>query len=50
MGEKDTEEFGRAMVKVKWGQPRNKGLMRAMEDAEKRKVIDKMELSFYSSK
>jgi preprotein translocase subunit SecA len=45
---KDTEEFGHAMVKVKWGQPRNKGLMRAMEDPEKRKVIDKMELSFYS--
>src|SRR5687767_2377049 len=44
----DTEEYGRVMVKVKWGQPRNKGLLRAMEDPEKRKIIDKMELSFYA--
>ena len=36
------------MVKVKWGQPRNKGLLRAMEDPEKRKVIDKTELSFFA--
>ena len=44
----EQEEFARAMVKVKWGQPRNKGLLRAMEDPEKRKVIDKMELSFFA--
>ena len=44
----DTEEYGRVMVKVKWGQPRNKGLLRAMEDPEKRKIIDKTELSFYA--
>jgi len=45
---KDLEEYSRAMVKVKWGQPRNKGLLRAMEDPEKRKVIEKLELSFYA--
>lgn len=42
------EEFGRAMFKVKLGQPRNKGLLRAQEEPEKRRAIDKMELSFYS--
>jgi preprotein translocase subunit SecA len=42
-----TQEFGRAMVKVKYGQPRNKGLLRAMEDPEKRRVIDKTELSLH---
>ena len=36
------------MVKVKLGQPRHKSLMRAMEDAERRRAIDKAELSFYS--
>jgi len=44
----DTDEYARAMVKVKWGQPRNKGLLRAMEDPEKRRVIEKLELSFYA--
>ena len=42
------EEFGRAMFKVKTGQPRNKGLMRAQEDPDKRRAIDKAELSFYT--
>ncbi len=37
---------GRLMVKVKLGQPRNKGLLRAMEDPEKRRAIDKTELVF----
>jgi len=41
------EEFGRMMVKAKLGQPRNKGFLRAMEDPEKRRVIDKTEVSFY---
>jgi preprotein translocase subunit SecA len=41
------EDYGRSMVKVKLGQPRNKGYLRAMEDAEKRKIIDKTELSFH---
>jgi preprotein translocase subunit SecA len=43
-----TEEAARTMVKVKWGQPLNKGYLRAMEDPEKRKAIEKMELSFYA--
>ena len=42
-----TEEGGLAMFKVKLGQPRNKPLLRMMEDTEKRKAIDKAELSFY---
>ncbi len=43
-----TEDAGRIMFKVKLGQPRNKQLLRMMEDAEKRRAIDKAELSFYS--
>ena len=42
------EEASRMMVKVKWGQPLNKGYLRAMEDPERRKAIEKMELSFYA--
>jgi len=38
---------GLLMFKVKLGQPRNKQLLRMMEDPEKRKAIDKAELSFY---
>jgi preprotein translocase subunit SecA len=41
------EEGGLAMFKVKLGQPRNKPLLRMMEDTDKRKAIDKAELSFY---
>src|SRR5450432_2933201 len=41
------EEGGLRMFKVKLGQPRNKQLLRMMEDPEKRKAIDKAELSFY---
>lgn len=43
-----TEDFGRMMFKVKVGQPRNKGLLRAQEEADKRRAIDKAELSFYT--
>jgi preprotein translocase subunit SecA len=43
----DTEEAGRLLFKVKLGQPRNKGLLRMMEDPENRKALDKCELSFY---
>jgi preprotein translocase subunit SecA len=43
----DDEEGGRLMFKVKLGQPRNKQLLRMMEDPPKRKAIDKAELSFY---
>jgi preprotein translocase subunit SecA len=41
------EDAGRLMVKVKYGQPRNKGLLRMMEDPERRRIIDKTELSFH---
>ncbi|MBV8900050.1 MAG: SEC-C domain-containing protein, partial [Verrucomicrobia bacterium] len=43
----DFETGGRLLFKVKLGQPRNKGLLRAMEDPENRKALDKSELSFY---
>ncbi|MBA2433905.1 MAG: preprotein translocase subunit SecA [Chthoniobacterales bacterium] len=43
----ENEEGGRLMFKVKLGQPRNKQLLRMMEDPEKRRAIDKAELSFY---
>jgi len=42
------EDAGRIMFKIKLGQPRNKNLLRMMEDPERRKTIDKAELSFYS--
>jgi preprotein translocase subunit SecA len=43
----DLEEAGRLLFKVKLGQPRNKGLLRLMEEPENRKALDKSELSFY---
>ncbi|MEO8439044.1 MAG: preprotein translocase subunit SecA [Spartobacteria bacterium] len=43
----DAEAGGRLMFKVKLGQPRNKQLLRMMEDPEKRRAIDKAELSFF---
>jgi preprotein translocase subunit SecA len=42
-----TEDGGLLMFKVKLGQPRNKQLLRMMEDPEKRKAMDKAELQFY---
>src|SRR4051812_784822 len=44
----DLEAGGLLMFKVKLGQPRNKQLLRMMEDPEKRRAIDKAELSFYT--
>jgi preprotein translocase subunit SecA len=41
------EAAGMALFKVKLGQPRNKGLLRAMEDPDLRRLTDKAELSFY---
>jgi preprotein translocase subunit SecA len=41
------DDAGRLLFKVKLGQPRNKGLLRLMEEPENRKAIDKSELSFY---
>ncbi len=43
----DLEQGGRILFKVKLGQPRNKGLLRLMEDPENRRALDKSELSFY---
>ncbi len=40
-------EPGLVMFKVKLGQPRNKPLLRMMEEPEKRKAMDKAELQFY---
>ncbi|MEO6872691.1 MAG: preprotein translocase subunit SecA [Chthoniobacterales bacterium] len=45
--ENGNDEAGVLMFKVKLGQPRNKQLLRMMEDPPKRKAIDKAELSFY---
>jgi preprotein translocase subunit SecA len=43
----DTIGAGRALFKVKLGQPRNRQLMRYMEDPEMRRLLEKTELSFY---
>src|SRR3954470_16168766 len=43
----EIEDGGLLMFKVKLGQPRNKQLLRMMEDPEKRRAIDKAELQFY---
>ncbi len=43
-----TEEFGVTLYKVKLGQPRNKGFLRAQEAPDKRRAIDKAELSFHT--
>ncbi len=42
-----SEEAGLMMFKVKLAQPRNKPLLRMMEDPEKRKAMDKAELQFF---
>ncbi len=43
----DTIGAGRALFKVKLGQPRNRQLMRMMEEPEIRRLLEKTELSFY---
>jgi preprotein translocase subunit SecA len=43
----ENEAAGLTLFKVKLGQPRNKPLLRMMEDPEKRKALEKAELSFY---
>src|ERR1700736_769302 len=45
----EQEQGGRILFKVKLGQPRNKGLLRLMEDPENRRALDKEELSFYQA-
>jgi preprotein translocase subunit SecA len=43
----DKDAAGRTLFKVKLGQPRNKALLRLMEDPEVRRLVDKSELYFY---
>ncbi len=43
----DKDAAGRTLFKVKLGQPRNKALLRLMEDPEVRRLVDKAELYFY---
>ncbi len=43
----DQEGAGRALFKLKLGQPRNRQLMRYMEEPEMRKLLEKAELSFH---
>jgi len=43
----DKDAAGRVLLKVKLGQPRNKALLRLMEDPETRRLTDKAELYFY---
>jgi preprotein translocase subunit SecA len=43
----DTTGAGRALFKLKLGQPRNRQLMRFMEDPDMRKLLEKAELSFH---
>ena len=45
--QKQVDEAGRLFYKVKLGQPRHKQVMRAMEEPELRRAIEKAELSFY---
>src|SRR5437899_6956073 len=45
--QEEVETGGRLMFKVKLGQPRNKQLLRMMEDPDKRRAVDKAELSFF---
>jgi preprotein translocase subunit SecA len=40
------EESGKLLFKVKLGQPRSKGLQRALEEADKRRALEKAELYF----
>jgi len=41
------EEAGKIFFRIKLGQPRHKALLRAMEDPERRRAIDKAELSMH---
>jgi len=45
--EGDNETAGRALFKIKLGNPRNRQLLKVMEDPEVRKLLEKTELSFY---
>jgi len=41
------EEAGQQLFKVKLGEPRNKGLLRLLEDPDMRRLLDRAELSYY---
>jgi preprotein translocase subunit SecA len=43
----DFELAGRKLYQVKLGQPKNRGLLRCMEDAELRRALEKAELKMY---
>ncbi|MBC7980722.1 MAG: preprotein translocase subunit SecA [Armatimonadetes bacterium] len=43
----DLDAAGRLLFKIKLGQPRNRMLMRFMEEPENRRLMEKTELSFY---
>ena len=43
----DIDGAGRQLFKIKLGQPRNRNLMRFMEEPENRRLMEKTELSFY---
>ncbi len=43
----DTDKAGRCLFKVKLGQPRNRAYMRAMQDPEYRRIVEKYELFLY---
>ena len=43
----DLELAGRKLYQVKLGQPKNRGLLRCMEDAELRRALEKAELKMY---
>jgi len=43
----ETELAGRKLFEVRLGQPKNRSLLRAQEDPEKRRAMEKSELSFY---
>ncbi|MGE9270311.1 MAG: preprotein translocase subunit SecA [Verrucomicrobiales bacterium] len=45
--EGNSDLAGRDLFKVKLGQPRNRQLMRLMQDPDTRRLIEKTELSFY---
>ena len=45
--EGDHETAGRALFKVKLGQPRNRQLLRLMQEPDVRRLLEKAELSFY---
>ncbi|MEM1082524.1 MAG: preprotein translocase subunit SecA [Verrucomicrobiota bacterium] len=45
--EEDEVTAGRALFKVKLGQPRNRQFLRQMQETEIRRLVEKTELSFY---